>query len=189
MTLSQRVSMAIALRPALQAEGRKRQAHGATAPGRRKQSGGAARHSTLDLLSAYVGVSGKTLLKAIEVVEAAERDPDRYANVVRRMDETGNVEAAYSAVSFADTARILTQPKIFITTKIGRVSLGKYTARELRWLTVFFSALDACMSASRADACAGELFSVAEIKRAVGRADREAVSLVESCHKKRFQKP
>jgi hypothetical protein len=176
-TLSQRVLKAIAMRPLLQAEGRRRQAHGGTAPGRRKQFIGAdhaGRHSTRDLLGALVGVSGKTLVKAIEVIEAAKKNPDRYVGVVRKMDETGNVEAAYSAVLFASTVRILTSPKIFLTTKIGGVSLGEFTARELRWHIEFFAALDACMSPSEPEVYARKLFTVAEIERAVRRADQRA---------------
>lgn len=99
---SQAAALAREILPALRAEARRRQAHGSTAPGRKRQS-----HDqpfrTRERLAARCGFSARTLAKAIEVVEAAEKDPDRFGGIVRRMDETGNVDGAFEPCS--DRAR------------------------------------------------------------------------------------
>jgi N6-adenosine-specific RNA methylase IME4 len=46
-------------------------------------------------------MSGRTYEKAKEVVKAAAEDPDRFGHLVEQMDETGNVDAAYSKVNRA----------------------------------------------------------------------------------------
>jgi N6-adenosine-specific RNA methylase IME4 len=48
-----------------------------------------------DRLGQQVGLSGKTLEKAAAIVEAAEREPERHADLVEHMDRTGNVDAAH----------------------------------------------------------------------------------------------
>ncbi len=42
-----------------------------------------------------LGIAGSTYDRAKRVVEAAEEDPGEYADLVEKMDETGNVGAAY----------------------------------------------------------------------------------------------
>lgn len=199
-TISQRVAAALALRPLLLAEGKRRQAHGLTAPGRRKsRADGRRRHNTLAVLSAKVGMAGSTLLKAIEVVEAARREPERLGGVVRKMDETENVEAAYLSILHQHTVRTLSQPEIFTTTVIGGSSLGEFSARELRWLVVFFAELGACIGAAHDDVRAAKLLLAAQVRRAIARADRalnrggsrNALSrknVLASCRTKRFKK-
>lgn len=49
----------------------------------------------LDKVAAAVGMSRPTYVKAKEVVEAAEAEPDKYAPLVEQMDRTGNVHGAY----------------------------------------------------------------------------------------------
>ena len=46
-------------------------------------------------VAAHVGMSGPTLSKAIEVVEAARNSPEQYGDLVARMDQTGKVNGAY----------------------------------------------------------------------------------------------
>jgi N6-adenosine-specific RNA methylase IME4 len=48
-----------------------------------------------DKVAAAVGTSGRTLDKARAVVEAAERDPNKFARVLLQMDKTGNIHGAY----------------------------------------------------------------------------------------------
>ena len=53
---------------------------------------------TRDRLAACVGMSGRTLEKAIAVVEAAEREPQTFGQLVEHMNRTGKVHAAYRKV-------------------------------------------------------------------------------------------
>lgn len=48
-----------------------------------------------DKVAAAVGMSRPTYAKAAAVVDAAEREPERYGDVLERMDATSNVSAAY----------------------------------------------------------------------------------------------
>lgn len=43
----------------------------------------------------YTGVSDKTLKKAIEVKEAAEKEPEKYGHLVEEMDKKGKVDGVY----------------------------------------------------------------------------------------------
>ena len=52
------------------------------------------RGKTRDKVAAYVGMSGRTLDKAVAVVEAAEGDPEQ-RDLVALMDEKGKVDQAY----------------------------------------------------------------------------------------------
>ena len=61
-----------------------------------------------DKLGAIAGKSGKTFDKAEAVIEAAEKDPERYGHLVRQMQRTGKVNAAYSKLRKAeDEDRVL----------------------------------------------------------------------------------
>ncbi len=97
-TISQAVSIARALRPLAEQEGRRRQAHGGTAPGRspRKQRG--VGFDTRGFIARCVGLAPATLRKAERVVEAAEQNPC-WRNYVRWMDQTGKVGPAFHAVT------------------------------------------------------------------------------------------
>lgn len=57
-----------------------------------------AKANTRDIVGAAVGMSGETYRKAKAVVEAAEANPEKFAAVQARMDETGKVDAAFKAV-------------------------------------------------------------------------------------------
>jgi N6-adenosine-specific RNA methylase IME4 len=70
--------------------------HGGTAPGRRKHSGKLSRSErTRDRIGAFAGVSGRSLVKIQAIVEAAERNPKRFAPLVADMDRNGRIDAAY----------------------------------------------------------------------------------------------
>lgn len=56
---------------------------------------------TRDKVAAYVGVSGRTLEKAKEVVEAAETEPGRFSSLVEEMDRTGRVDGVYRKLQVA----------------------------------------------------------------------------------------
>jgi ParB-like chromosome segregation protein Spo0J len=53
---------------------------------------------TRDKVAEVVGMSGRTFEKAKAVVEAAEEDPEKFAPILKRMDETGKVDPAYKEV-------------------------------------------------------------------------------------------
>lgn len=50
---------------------------------------------TRDKLASCVGMSGRTLEKAKEVVEAAEEEPEKFSPLVEEMDKTGRVSGVY----------------------------------------------------------------------------------------------
>jgi hypothetical protein len=165
LTISQRVLQARLMRPALLAEGKRRQG----LAGSKDRDRALPKHSTREALARYCGLSGRTFDKALAVIEAAQNNPERYAGVIKQMDATGNVDRAYSAVAFAEGRRDMTQDEIFVTTRIGKKRLGNFTASEVRWLIGFFGELgehlDRC-----ATGYAYDLFTVAQVRRALARA-------------------
>jgi len=50
---------------------------------------------TRDKIGEYVGVSGRTLEKAVEIIEAAEKEPVKYRPLVEKMDKEKKVDGAY----------------------------------------------------------------------------------------------
>jgi N6-adenosine-specific RNA methylase IME4 len=63
---------------------------------------------TRDKIAAPLGVSGRTLEKARDVVEAAEREPEHFGHLVLEMDRTGKVNAAHRALRRSqDERRVL----------------------------------------------------------------------------------
>jgi len=50
---------------------------------------------TRDKLAKFVGVSGRTLEKATQVVSAAQQDPEKYSLLVEKMDREGKVDGAF----------------------------------------------------------------------------------------------
>jgi ParB family chromosome partitioning protein len=60
-----------------------------------KVSPGSERGRTRDKIAAALGISGRSLEKAQQVVAAAERDPERYGCLVETMDRTGNINQPY----------------------------------------------------------------------------------------------
>ena len=57
--------------------------------------------NALDRVASTVGMSRPTFVKAQEIVEAAEREPERYAPLVEQMDRTGNVHGAFKELQRA----------------------------------------------------------------------------------------
>lgn len=56
---------------------------------------------TRDKVAKAVGKKERTLAKAEAVVAAAESDPEKFGNLVRDMDESGNVDRAFKQVNIA----------------------------------------------------------------------------------------
>lgn len=62
---------------------------------------------TRDRVAAYVGISGRTLERAVEVVEAAEREPERFTALVEEMDRTGRVNGIYKKLVTLQQAEVI----------------------------------------------------------------------------------
>lgn len=101
---SEAVAIQRALEPTIKAAAETRKAVGQKSGGRGKKKLGGnlppsidtrARSKTRDKVAAYVGKSGRTLDKAAAVVEAAENNPERFADLVEEMDKTGKVDKAH----------------------------------------------------------------------------------------------
>jgi hypothetical protein len=170
--ISERVALARKLEPLFKQEAARRQAHGATGPGRPKQGEKSEPFVVRDMLAARCGLSAKTLYKAMKVIQAAEADPERYEPVARMMDDTGLVDPAYRIVIANSTRRLIKrnrkQPPIFAATKIGKQSLGQLSVGQLGWLMGFFASLAENAAFSVWDATnASELLTVAEVRRAI----------------------
>ena len=104
------------------------------------------------------------------VVQAAAKDPDKYAHVVHQMDDTFNVDAAYRIVIGLSTRRAMTEPAIFWTTQIGRVPLSEWSLSDLRWCVGFFGELGKLLAAG--DGAVSETLTEAHVGRAVARGNR-----------------
>jgi ParB-like chromosome segregation protein Spo0J len=90
----EKVAIAEALRPKLEAAAKERKRAGAKlAPGSRAK--------TREQLGKALGMSGASLEKATAVVEAARRDPDKYGPIAEEMDKTGKIDAAHKKVKEA----------------------------------------------------------------------------------------
>jgi hypothetical protein len=163
---SQAVALARSIEAEVRAEAKRRQGHGSTAPGRHKENAG--QHlSARDAIAARCGYSAKTLRKIMLVVDEAARAPDQLGGVLRRMDESGNVEAAYRVALNCETDRLFAAPKILMRTEIGRMRLCQFPIAEIRWLIGFFSALQERLSAPWSDEMSiVEFLTVAQVKRA-----------------------
>lgn len=48
-----------------------------------------------DKIGAFAGVSGRTVEKIAKVVEAAEREPEKFGSLAKEMDRTGKVDGAF----------------------------------------------------------------------------------------------
>lgn len=87
------------LDPLLKKEAKERQRrHGGTAPGRKKHSGEIS-HSdggrAVEHLARLVGKDRKTIEKAEVIVDAAERDPEKFGPLKEDMDRTGKVDGPF----------------------------------------------------------------------------------------------
>jgi N6-adenosine-specific RNA methylase IME4 len=108
-TPSELVAIERALAPRFRKEAKERQrAHRGTAPGKPANTSGnlpGVNGETRQKVAAYVGVSGRTIEKAAAVVAAAEREPDRYGDLVLQMDKTGRIDGAYVELRRLETWR------------------------------------------------------------------------------------
>jgi ParB family chromosome partitioning protein len=87
------------------------------AKGKLPPSGGG---KSRDKLARSVGMSGRTLEKAIQVVNAAQQDPDKYNHLVEKMDRKGKVDGVFRELkrlqirnSSAETAATTTTEELF----------------------------------------------------------------------------
>jgi ParB/RepB/Spo0J family partition protein len=60
-----------------------------------------------DKVGAFAGVSGRTVEKIAKVVEAAEREPEKFAPLVAEMDRTGRVDGASRKLTTAQKAEAI----------------------------------------------------------------------------------
>jgi hypothetical protein len=86
----------------------RKKVHGGTAPGKPKNTGGNCPPvfepgRTADKVGQALGVSGKTYTKAKKVVEAAEKEPDKFGDLPAVM-ETESVHAAHEEMKRRKTA-------------------------------------------------------------------------------------
>jgi ParB family chromosome partitioning protein len=81
------------------AKERQAQAGPSDGPGVKSSGAGklpeASKGEVRDRVGAAVGMSGRTYEKAKAVVEAAEREPEKYSRLVKLMEETGKVDGAH----------------------------------------------------------------------------------------------
>ena len=68
--------------------------HGGTAPGKHSAKVSRTVRAT-DKIGEFAGVSGRTVEKIRDVVDAAEADPEKFAHLVQEMDRTGKVGGAH----------------------------------------------------------------------------------------------
>jgi N6-adenosine-specific RNA methylase IME4 len=62
---------------------------------------------TRDKIGAFAGVSGFTVAKIAKVVEAAEREPEKFGPLVAEMDRTGRVHGVYKKLITAQKAEAI----------------------------------------------------------------------------------
>jgi site-specific DNA-methyltransferase (adenine-specific) len=56
----------------------------------------------------FVGMSGRTLEKATQVVSAAQQEPEKYGQLVKKMDEKGKVDGAFRELRRLQTRNSIT---------------------------------------------------------------------------------
>jgi N6-adenosine-specific RNA methylase IME4/ParB-like chromosome segregation protein Spo0J len=119
LTPSEQVAIATAVYDLEQKRAKERQREGGQAGG--KACGKlpqASRGKTRDRIAKAIGTSGRTLEKAMAVVEAAEANPE-LAPIVEEMDRTGRVDPAFQAVKVATAAEAATVEAVLEAPKDG----------------------------------------------------------------------
>lgn len=96
------VALAEAMEPLLKAAAKERQIEGGRAGGQAcgnfpqaSVDASLSRDKTRDKVAEFVGVSGRTLEKAKAVAIAAREEPEKFAALAEKMDETGNIDRAF----------------------------------------------------------------------------------------------
>jgi len=115
-TPSEAVNMTSAIWELEEKRARARQQEGRTAAGHKPKHGYSPRETaesapeevsenfakgsgrTADCVAQTIGLSGRTLVKARAVVQAAEEDPELFGPIAEEMDATGKVDPAYQKV-------------------------------------------------------------------------------------------
>ena len=120
-TLSEAVAIKRAIEPRLKVAAKERQrAHGGTAPGKAapttpdlirgsarrgdENPASSAKGRAGDQVAKLVGKDRRTLEKAQKVVEAAERDPERFGKLKDDMDKSGRADAPYRRLKVMEQA-------------------------------------------------------------------------------------
>jgi hypothetical protein len=108
-TLSEKVAIAEALRPKIEAASKARQSLAGESFGSGKIAcvnvPQAEQPRTRDAVAAKVGLSAPTLAKAQAVVAAAKADPVKFGPIAEKMDASDNASAAYAAVTGTPAAK------------------------------------------------------------------------------------
>lgn len=91
-TPSEAVAIARALEPIEKEAAKERMVAAHASPGKFPEQ---ARGNARDKVGSYVGVSGRTIEKATTIVEAAEREPEKFSKLVDDMDRTGRVDGPF----------------------------------------------------------------------------------------------
>lgn len=103
-TLSEIAAIAKQLRPIVEKRARERQVsglnRGADRPVGQNAHNGATGKSR-DIIGRYVGLSGTTLEKVEQIVQAAEEDPEKYGHLKARMDASGKVNKHWQQLRVA----------------------------------------------------------------------------------------
>jgi ParB-like chromosome segregation protein Spo0J len=115
-----------ALEPEEKAAAKERQRqHGGTAPGRhlRKLSSSVRADQTRDKIGKFAHISGRTVSKIAEVCDAARANPERYGDLVERMDRSGKVEPAYRKLKHLQTQQELIEQSARVAPSSDRFRL------------------------------------------------------------------
>lgn len=102
---SELVAIKRALEPKLRAAAKARELTG------KKAAQGTAKGRVVDQVGAFAGRSGRTIEKAEAVVDAAERDPERFGKLKDQMDRTGRVDGPFKRLkNIEDGDRLRAEP-------------------------------------------------------------------------------
>jgi len=114
-----------AVEPIEQAAARERQRqHGGTAPGRHSGKISTSDAGKMrDKIGKFAGISGRTVEKIAAIMDAAEADPERYGDLVERMDRHGKVEPAYRKFKHLQTQQHLIEQAAKVAASSERYQL------------------------------------------------------------------
>jgi N6-adenosine-specific RNA methylase IME4 len=111
LTPSEMVSIAAAIEPLERAKAKERQLQGTRAKPSENFSKGA-NGRALDKVATFAGVSRPTLIKAREIWEAAEAEPEKFGKLLADMDHTGRVDGVHKRLKVIQQAeKIRSEPQ------------------------------------------------------------------------------
>jgi hypothetical protein len=133
-TPSEAVEVKRRIEPRLKAAAKERQREGASRGGKKLGGLGTRGVKVRDLVSEKLGISHVTLERAEKIVSAVEREPNNsdYLAILRKMDETSNVNQAYAKY------KSIAEPSVFAPTN----TFGK-TLPYMEWYRWDWNPLDA----------------------------------------------